>query len=71
MQVGDKEGEMKKATRYYYEKRIRHLEADNSRLRAYRDTVTEIYDAFQRVLDDDKNSIRISWLLTKFRWLLK
>lgn len=61
---------MDQETRYRLEKRIRELQREVDRLRPYRETALEIYDGLVEQVGKGQG-IGISWLLGRFKWLLK
>lgn len=70
-EMGMGDHEVKEATRYRYEKRIRELESENAKLRDdfyYARSICErIHDGCIEVLEKDSRSIKISWVIQQFK----
>lgn len=61
---------MNKISKYNYQKRIKELEEESSRLRVYERVGKNIYDALVEMIIEDKK-ISQGWILKQFREVFK
>lgn len=61
---------MKRITRYGYEKRIKELEENNSRLRLYRDVAQRIFRVVTDQIQEGKG-ISCAWICKQFLDVMK